>query len=219
MKPLETYQTFVFDCDGVIMNSNGLKIQAYYDVAVAFGATDQQAQALVEHHVALGGVSRYPKFEYFLRQIMHVEVTDQAMNQLLENFTAQVKMLLADCEIAPCLDALKKATPQAKWMVISGGDQTELREIFKHRGLDGYFEAGIFGSPDNKDEILSREIFSGNLTKPAIFIGDSRYDSKASASAGLDFVFLSDWTDVKDWSLFCEQNHIEVKANLTSLLS
>ena len=47
MRPLAEYKTLVFDCDGVVLNSNQLKIQAYHDVAIEFGANEQQAQALV----------------------------------------------------------------------------------------------------------------------------------------------------------------------------
>ncbi len=208
----------MFDCDGVVLNSNHLKIQAYFDVAIQFGASQAQAQALVDHHIALGGISRYPKFEYFLREIMHQAVTEDAMHQLLQSFTSQVKSLLSTCEISPGLDALKKVTKTAKWMILSGGDQTEIREIFKLRGMDSFFEAGIFGSPDNKDQVLNREKNNGNIQFPALFIGDSRYDYQASTQAGLDFVFLSDWTDFQSWQDYCEQHHIKVLKNLGMLV-
>ena len=103
MRPIAEYKTLVFDCDGVVLNSNQLKIQAYYDVAIKFGANKAQAQALVDYHVKLGGISRYPKFEYFLHEIMQQAVTEQAMQALLDSFTKEVKRLLTDCEIAPDL--------------------------------------------------------------------------------------------------------------------
>jgi phosphoglycolate phosphatase-like HAD superfamily hydrolase len=99
-------------------------------------------------------------------------------------------------------------------MILSGGDQAEIREIFKLRQLDTFFEGGVFGSPDNKDLVLAREKDSGNIQFPALFIGDSQYDFKASTHAGLDFVFLSDWTDVPDWQTFCQENKIKVLKNL-----
>jgi HAD superfamily hydrolase (TIGR01549 family) len=219
VRPLAEYKTLVFDCDGVVLNSNQLKIQAYYDVAIKFGADEQQAQALVAHHVKLGGISRYPKFEYFLREIMKQTVTEQAIHQLLSTFTAEVKRLLTDCEVAADLIKLRQATPDMKWMIISGGDQSELREIFEQRNLTDLFDAGIFGSPDNKDMILARELAAGNITKPALFVGDSRYDYQASTNAGLDFVFLSDWTDVEDWQDFCASQQIQVLGNLGKLMT
>ena len=217
MRPLAEYKTLVFDCDGVVLNSNQLKIQAYYDVAIKFGASEFQAQALVDHHVKLGGISRYPKFEYFLREIMQQGVTEQAMQALLDSFTAEVKRLLTDCEIAPDLMRIREANPHAKWMIISGGDQAELRDIFQQRGIDKLFDAGIFGSPDNKDVILAREMDAGNIIEPALFIGDSRYDHQASTNAGLDFVFLSAWTDVEGWQDYCANHQITVFNHLGDL--
>ena len=218
MKPLAKYKTLVFDCDGVVLNSNHLKIKAYYDVAIKFGANEQQAQALVDHHVKLGGISRYPKFEYFLREIMQQEMTEESMRQLLDSFTAEVKRLLTNCEVAPNLAELRQALSDTKWMIISGGDQSELREIFERRNLSDLFDAGIFGSPDNKEQILARELGQRNITKPGLFIGDSRYDYQASTNAGLDFVFLTEWTDVPNWQVFCSENKIQTAPNLASLM-
>lgn len=218
MRPLAEYKTLVFDCDGVVLNSNQLKIQAYFDVAIKFGANEIQAQALVDHHVKLGGISRYPKFEYFLREIMQQPVTEEAMQDLLTSFTAEVKRLLTDCEISPYLTHVRNASPDAKWMIISGGDQAELQEIFKQRGIDKLFDAGIFGSPDNKDTILAREVGLGHIMLPALFIGDSRYDHQASTNAGLDFVFLSAWTDVEDWQGYCTSHQITVFNHLGDLI-
>ena len=218
MRPFVEYRTLVFDCDGVVLNSNKLKIQAYYDVAIKFGANKTQAQSLVDHHVRLGGISRYPKFEYFLREIIQQAVTEQAMKTLLDSFTAEVKRLLTDCEISPDLMRIREANPNAKWMIISGGDQAELRDIFKQRGIDNLFEAGIFGSPDNKDAILSRQLGLDNILLPALFIGDSRYDHQASTNAGLDFVFLSAWTDVEDWQDYCASHKIVVLNHLGDLI-
>jgi len=215
---LKSYKTLVFDCDGVVLNSNGAKIDAYREVALRFGADAAQAEQLVQHHIQLGGISRYPKFEYFLRDIMQREVNQQSMDKLLQQFTVAVQSRLADCEISPHLPALKQATKGIDWMMISGGDQTELREIMAARGLQHYFNAGIFGSPDNKQSILQREIFQRHIQHPALFLGDSEYDYWSATEAQLDFVFLSDWTDVQDWSAFCQQHQITVINHLGDLV-
>jgi len=216
---IKRYKTLVFDCDGVVLNSNQLKIQAYFDVAIKYGADEKQAQALVDYHIQLGGVSRYPKFEYFLREIVKEPVTDAATQSLLDDFGYEVKRRLIDCEVAPGLLDLRHATADARWMIISGGDQTELQEIFIERGLDDLFNVGIFGSPTDKDEILARELACGNITRPALFMGDSRYDHVASVGAGLDFVFLSDWTDFEGWQDYCASNNITVLKRLSDLIT
>lgn len=207
---LTRYKTLVFDCDGVIMNSNATKTQAYFNTALSFGANQQQAQALVDYHVLLGGISRFIKFEYFLREILHQEVTKEAMQKLLALFGNELDQALLNCELTPGLQNLREAVPDSRWLVVSGGDQTELRTLFARRGIDGLFEAGIFGSPDNKDKILARELANGNLALPAIFLGDSQYDHEAAMRAGLDFVFVSAWTEFKDWQQYCAANSIAV---------
>jgi beta-phosphoglucomutase-like phosphatase (HAD superfamily) len=43
------YKTLVFDCDGVILNSNRIKTEAFGQVAMQFGA--DAAKELVRFHV------------------------------------------------------------------------------------------------------------------------------------------------------------------------
>ena len=61
------------------------------------------------------------------------------------------------------------------------------------------FDGGVFGSPDNKDIILRRELGNHNIQNPSLFLDDSKYDFQAADQAGLGLVFLTDWTEVKDW--------------------
>jgi HAD superfamily hydrolase (TIGR01549 family) len=215
---IKKYKTIVFDCDGVVLDSNVVKTEAYFRTAKHLGATDEQAQALVDYHVRLGGISRYHKFDYYLREITHQPVTQEAIQILLDEFARELEVVLMECEIAEGLDALRQATPQAKWMILSGGDQQEIRTLFAKRDLAKYFDGGLFGSPDNKDTVLAREKESGHLQFPALFIGDSKYDFEAATRAGLDFVFLSDWTEVADWQDYCKKNKINVAKNLMELL-
>lgn len=209
----------MFDCDGVVLDSNLVKTEAYFRTAKNLGATDLQAQALVDYHVKLGGISRYHKFEYYLREILNQRVTDSAVQALLVEFSRELEVGLMECDIAEGLSTLRDATPQANWMILSGGDQQEIRTLFAARNLSSFFDGGLFGSPDNKDTVLAREMANGNLRMPALFIGDSKYDYEAAKRAGLDFVFLSDWTEVKDWKEFCKAHCIRVKRNVLKLIS
>ncbi|MDZ4097640.1 MAG: HAD family hydrolase, partial [Methylophilaceae bacterium] len=159
---LAQYKTWVFDCDGVILDSNLLKTQAYYDTAIAFGATHDQAQAIMDYHVKLGGVSRYPKYQYFLEKILGRPAIQEDMDFLLARFASEIHQGLLHCKIADGLFELRQKYLDAKWMVLSGSDQEELRALFHERQLAGLFDAGIFGSPDNKDQVLEREIANGN---------------------------------------------------------
>jgi len=214
-KNITQYQTLVFDCDGVVLNSNKIKTQAFYEATKHFG--HELAQALVDYHVQNGGISRYAKFEYFIAQILNQDF-DESLNQdLLQRFAQAVKDGLMSCEIAEGLAELRAQTAHANWLIVSGGDQTELHEVFAARGLDKYFNGGIFGSPDTKDIILAREQANQNIQTPALFLGDSKYDYQAAHTAGLDFVFLSDWTEVKNHQTWCADHKLDSCLNLTDL--
>ena len=213
---LSQYQTFVFDCDGVVLNSNKVKTQAFYDATLSFG--QDKAQALVDYHVRNGGISRYLKFEYFIKEILKLDVTQSLLDELLNKFATEVKVGLMQSVIAPGLLELREQTSQASWLIVSGGDQDELREVFAARGLYELFDGGIFGSPDDKDVILKRELETQTIHAPALFLGDSKYDFQASNRAGLDFVFLTDWSEVKDWAVFQNEHGFPVVNNVASLL-
>lgn len=208
----DRYRSLVFDCDGVILDSNKVRANAFYNAALPYGR--QHAEALRAYHILHGGVSRYVKFEVLLRDMVGMPVTDEAMKALLLAFTTEARIGLMQCDIAPGLEALRKATPEANWILVSGADQQELRDVFAARGIAAWFDGGIFGSPSNKESILAREAESGNLRAPAVFFGDSRYDHQAASSAGLDFVFVSNWTDMEGWQDYCREHGLQTLHSL-----
>lgn len=216
MRALQDYRCLVFDCDGVVLDSNRAKTDAFYQTALPYG--EAAARAFADYHRRHGGVSRYRKFEYFLQHIVEVEQPEVVLPDLLERYAALAYQGLLQCAAAPGLDALRARLPDARWMIVSGGDQEELRRVFAERGLDGMFDGGIFGSPVAKDEILARELGSGHLSTPALFLGDSRFDHQCARAAGLDFVFLSGWSEFEGWQAYCEAEGIAVRDDIASLL-
>lgn len=213
---LTQYQTLVFDCDGVVLNSNKVKTEAFFRAALPYGET--AAKKLVDYHVSRGGISRYKKFEWFVQQVVAGK-SGPDLPQLLAAYANEVRHGLLTCEIAPGLAELRASTQHCNWLIVSGGDQQELREVFAERGLTELFDGGIFGSPDSKERILDRELATENIKRPALFFGDSKYDYSAAKHAGLDFLFLHGWTEVSDWRDFCQNNNIDYLKSVSNLMS
>ncbi|MGM3216167.1 HAD family hydrolase [Pseudomonas sp. PhalM4] len=209
------YATIVFDCDGVILDSNRVKTEAFRRAASPYGK--EAADALVNYHVANGGVSRYKKFDYFLEKLAPKDIQGPDLQELLDNYAQEVKAGLLSCKIASALPELRALNPLARWVVASGGDQSELRRVFEERRLIDFFDGGIYGSPDDKIDIVAREIASGNITFPALLIGDSKYDHVVASENGLAFVFVSNWSEFSDWPTYCAENSISVFKNLEML--
>jgi phosphoglycolate phosphatase-like HAD superfamily hydrolase len=212
----EGYRTLVFDCDGVVLNSNKVKTKAFYEAALPYG--EGPAQALVEHHVANGGVSRYSKFEHFLNQLVPSDTVGPGLDQLLDVYARKVREGLIECEADSGLLELREQTTSTSWLIVSGGDQAELREVFSEKGLAQLFDGGIYGSPDTKVEILARELREGRILGPALFIGDSRYDHETSVNAGLDFVFVNQWTEFAEWKSYCDKHNVKSVGSLCDLV-
>lgn len=213
---LEQYGLMVFDCDGVILDSNVIRADAFYHAALPYG--ERYAEQLRAYHIVHGGVSRYAKFDIFLRDMVGIDVTEARRRELLQRFTDAVKQGLMHCEVAPGLAVLRERTPHADWMVVSGADQDELRQVFSARGMADWFNLGIFGSPRNKDAILAEEMPSPGQRGAGIFFGDSRYDHEAALRAGLDFMFVSGWTDFSGWDRYCREHGVATVPGLGDLV-
>ena len=217
MIDLKKYSTIIFDCDGVILNSNFQKIEAYRNTAITYGASKIQAEALVAYHVSLTGISRHVKFKHFLKEIMGENITDSSMKKLVGNLNVEVINLLKDCEVASGLKKLKSQTKNSTWLVASGGDQEELRFLFKEKGIASFFEGGIYGSPSSKHEIVEKKLKDKNFL-PTLFLGDSLYDIQTAQKYKLDFIFIYGWTDLKDWKKICNENGLLYVEKIQDLL-
>lgn len=212
---LSDYSTIAFDCDGVILNSNKVKTNAFYDAALPYG--EKNAEALRNYHTQNGGVSRFKKFQWFVDSFVEQALRYDVYEQLLTRYADIVEEGLLNCEFNEDLYELKEKTPNTNWLIVSGGSQSELRVLFEKRDLANLFESGIYGSPDSKEVIFERELARDNITLPALFIGDSKYDYFSSNKYGLDFIFLSQWTEVYDWRTFCLENDIKTVEALKTL--
>ena len=214
---LTKYKTIVFDCNGVVLDSNITKIDSYFRTAKKLGGSNEQAQALIDYHVKKAGFSRYTKFVWYLEKVLKQAATKEAVQEYLDTFRIAVSRGFMGCRLAEGLNELRQKTAHANWLIVSGTDQAQIRTLLSERDLAELFNGGIFGSPDNKDEILAREIENGNIQMPALFIGDCKYDYESSKRAGLDFIFLTDWTDDSDWKAYTKEQQIHTCRNIQSL--
>jgi phosphoglycolate phosphatase-like HAD superfamily hydrolase len=215
MLDIKTYKTIIFDCDGVILNSNKVKEDAFYQNVLPYGKL--AAQQLLQYHLKFGGKSRYDKFDYFFSNILKRRPEKNETSQLLNLFAEKVRTALLECEVAKGIDRLRLKTSKSKWMIVSGGDQRELRDVFSVRSIADYFDGGIYGSPDNKEIILERETGIGNIVFPALFIGDSKYDYEVSKMFNMDFIFVYQWSTFNEWKGFFKDKKVMIIDSISNL--
>ena len=105
--------------------------------------------------------------------------------------------------------------PKIKKAIISGSDQSELNWLFKKRKINKIFDLGIFGSPKNKQEIFEGIYSDFTGKEKCLFFGDSKYDYEVSKEFEMDFIFVNNWTEFKDWKIFVKNNKIKTINNLS----
>jgi len=212
---LSKYKTWFFDCDGVLLDSNQLKSESFYEVALTYG--EENAQALVEYNKRIGGVTRFEKFKYFFETILEKKTFEKELENALNNFSAFVCEKLMSCpETYGVRDFLDSLPTDSKKYVVSGGAQSEIQYVFKQRGLDAYFD-GIYGSPDSKGVIMSSKVKSPDVEYPAVFIGDSRYDYEVASQFNLDFFFMTKYTEFDGWKLYFMDKRVKIIESFNDL--
>jgi phosphoglycolate phosphatase-like HAD superfamily hydrolase len=214
---LHRARSILFDCDGVILNSNRVKKDAYFKVAAShYGYS--LANLLLEYLAINTGNTREFIFNHFINNIVPSGVLGPSVNQLVSEVATEIHQGLMDCEIDSSIYELREKTPNSKWFVVSGGVQNELLEIFEKRSLIEMFDGGIYGGPMTKDEIL-KSLFKKNLLElPSLYIGDSQFDFEVSEKFNLDFIFVTNWTEFKDWKNYCYSNKISFISSLSDLV-
>ena len=203
---LSDYQTILFDCDGVILDSNDIKTEAFFNSVKSYG--EAEANELADYNVKFGGVTRKQKFEHFFENILSREPKENEFQELMMIFSEYVKRGLEDCDFSKGIFQLKKKLPKGKWFVVSGGDADEIRHSFRSKGLIELFD-GIYGGPESKQEIFQMMKKKNLLVSPSIYLGDSEFDHNSAKISGIDFLFVSGWSEFKDWRSYCSSNGIE----------
>jgi phosphoglycolate phosphatase-like HAD superfamily hydrolase len=211
------FRTWIFDCDGVILDSNNLKTDAFFEVVLPYGK--EHAEKFIEYHKRKGGVSRYEKFRYFFEEIVKKQDYGDELVAALDAYSAIVRAKMIDSDETEGMRDLLSAIPKgSKKIVVSGGDENELREVFRIKGIDRLFDE-IFGSPRDKRRIIRDTLERNMIQRPVVFIGDSQFDYAVAGEFGFDFVFMSGYSEFPGWKdFFCHKPEIPVISSLSDII-
>ena len=185
------YQAVFFDFDGVILDSVHVKTRTFAAMFRQYGP--EVEKAVVDFHLANGGVSRYDKFQHIYDNILQKPLSQKDLQQLGEQFTRMTIQEVLDAEYIPgALDTLKRLNEQnIPSFVVSGTPEEEIMLIVEKKGLSRYFWE-IHGSPRKKNEILAdilnRYGFAADRT---LFVGDARTDYEAAQKCGTAFLGIA----------------------------
>lgn len=196
MPSIHNFSVYIFDCDGVILDSNQLKIDAMERALCALSFDKNKIDICLSYFSNNFGKSRFHHVDVFLDDILEVGLDrDIIRDDILENFSKQCKTLYLEADLTPGFLGFVESLQGSKY-VASGSEQSELREVFKLRGLDKYF-TNVFGSPTPKATLLEN-ILNQESSPKAIMFGDAISDLEAAIQNSCDFIAYIPFSNVPE---------------------
>ena len=181
---------FVFDFDGVVLESVRIKTDAFAALYAEFGS-DVVAK-VVAHHELNGGVSRFEKFQHYHLEFLGLRLSVDEMERLNNVFSKLVlTKILAANVVNGVFTFIDEIISKGKVCGInSATPEDELRSIVEQRKFTKYFEL-VLGSPCSKLENLHKMKTKFNCEySEMIFFGDATSDFDAARMAGIEFIGL-----------------------------
>jgi heptosyltransferase-2 len=194
---LSHFPNLIFDFDGVIAETNAIRIQGFKEL---FGRRypDDKVEMLLRYARANTGLSRYAKIRHFFEHILKCKFDAALLEQFAADYSAIVKERVIAAPAVPGTEMfLDTWQGRSGCAVISGSDEIELREVCSARGIADYFTA-IYGSPPTKKENINRLLEqTGWGAAECLFIGDSHNDLMAAMEFGIKF--LARDSGIENW--------------------
>ena len=214
---LQGCPSVIFDCDGVILQSNRMKSDAFGQVLVQYDP--KIVEAFIVWHKKTGGVSRFEKFAKFFRYRLGVENWQALTEAACGDFGNIVFEGLCRCPFVPGFDSYLAwlQTQNIPLAVNTGGAEDEVRAVFRTRGILSDFQV-VLGSPTTKFDnmIKLREM---DLLRPgAIYFGDSKLDFELARDFELNFVYVEHESEWPEGKVVTSQTGGQIISDYQSLL-
>lgn len=181
-------QAVFWDFDGVILDSVHVKTKAFVRMFSKYGPKVEQA--VLEYHLANGGISRFEKFRHYYNNLLNRPISDAELKMLGDEFSSLVMEEVLNAPFIPGVlatldDLWARGIPA---FVVSGTPEEEVRHIVKERQLSRYF-LEVYGSPRKKVEIITDILVrKGYDASKCVFLGDALTDYEAARESGVHFI-------------------------------
>lgn len=190
---------YVFDCDGVILDSNSMKVEAMTTAVASAGFSAKEAALCTQFFRENFGVSRYTQIEHFMNDILDIseESKPEFTERILNHYSQAVHVGYQDVNICDGFLDFIDTKDESECYVVSGSDEDELIDLFGKIGLIHKFSK-VLGSPSSKSENFLKVKALCGQDKNFKYFGDSLADVEAAVIAGFSFVGLSSYSNVSE---------------------
>ena len=199
--PIKKETFFVFDMDGVILDSLDNLSSCLIKAVEPFCQSDEQYQSFSKFDKENPGLSRFEKTDFFLESLpynSHIKI-DKIRQQILDKFDS----FSLDARISSTIDESTYILPSRiaprNLLLLSNCENSQLSITAAHFGFHQVFSGGIIGTPPSKKSRFSKLVNENNLSS-FVSISDSESDAIIARSLGVAFAFIQNFArDQAPW--------------------
>jgi phosphoglycolate phosphatase-like HAD superfamily hydrolase len=193
---LATHRLVVFDLDGVLVDSNELKVECMRETLAEFGP--ELIDRYVHEFRRTFGRSRREHFLAFHRDYLSSEqAAGQGFETFYERCAGGYAELLAErypkAPLCPDADRLVRGLSERglPLYVATGTLTAEAERVLDGHGLAGEFRAVLGGEEPKALRLATALVTVGAAPGEAVLLGDSRQDLLAAQAVGMGFVLVT----------------------------
>lgn len=206
MRWFDSYDALIFDCDGVILDSNPLKIRVMEKALEQLLDSKEQIEKCSNYFASNFGLSRFHHADKFFDEIVASSQENKAKRktELLNLYSFGCELLYSTAKITPFFTEFINSL-KVQCFVASGSEQSNLRKTLELKGLSQNF-LEILGSPTSKVDNVNLIKKKYNFNR-AVLIGDSVQDYISAKKAEIDFIAYTPFSADKDALFDCCEKH------------
>lgn len=183
---LDSLRVLILDFDGVVIESNAVKTQAFEKVFARF---PEHSETMMAFHREYVSVSRFAKFDHLAKLMGRADDAVLKADIAADFSRYALEGIIAVPLVAGAEAFLQWAKDKLPVYLASVTPEPELKLILAERGLAHWFH-DVYGCPPWTKPNAIRDVLLKNNVKPgsALLIGDSAGDQRAALETGVRFL-------------------------------
>lgn len=184
---MNRFKAIIFDFDGIISESLGVKTEAFAEMYRPYGPEIEQK--VIDYHESHGGVSRYEKFKVYHGKFLNKPIDDKKVQELADQFSTLVLEKVVNADYVPGVyEFISEYSDQYDFFISTGTPEEEVNVVVDRKNLRPFFKE-IFGSPEKKANHVKKIMEKYDyLTSEVVFIGDATTDRDAARANQIEFI-------------------------------
>ena len=198
MKFLDKYDVFIFDLDGLLIDSLDKLSNALVQSVSKF-ANSSQLVSFQKYDMQNPGLSRFEKVDFFINSILkNYDIKPEIILKIFDELSLEARI---NSTLNPCINELYEIYESKHWILLTNCDNQQLMHVVNRFNLARIFGNNLVGTPPSKSS-RAKEIRISNQGRNIISISDSESDGELAEMNEFDFLFVEEFSrGNSDWKI------------------